>query len=62
MDSFIVRIHRRKRGKSDRLLGVVENVDGKISQSFRSRDELWEILAVKPGTSGESKKKNRESD
>ncbi len=55
MESYVVRIYRRFIDGSKRLLGVVEKVDGKGEQAFRSREELWEILEGREKESGEER-------
>ena len=47
MDSYIVRIYRRKEQASYEVIGVVEDVEMEEQMTFKTMDELWEILAPK---------------
>ncbi len=48
MDSYIIRIYRRDNDEPEALLGVVEMPGDGTQRSFRSRDELWDLLAGVP--------------
>ncbi len=44
MDSYVVRIYRRKCDSPQDLVGLVELVDCDKEKVFTSFDELWAIL------------------
>lgn len=44
MESYIVRIYRRERESTERLLGLVEVPGRKEKLAFTDYDGLWEIL------------------
>ncbi len=57
MDSYIIRVYRRDDDKTGAIVGVLEaTVDG-AQWSFRSRDELWNLLAEAPNRDKKIKKK-----
>lgn len=46
-----MRIYRRRPGRASEpasLVGVVEDIEGR-QQTFRNSEELWDVLAEKPG-------------
>ncbi len=47
MDSYIVRIYRRKRDNPRVLVGLVEDVCTKGKKAFTDLDDLWKILNSK---------------
>lgn len=44
LNTYIVRIYRRKNGIPHNLVGVVEEVGKKEKRAFSNLDDLWEIL------------------
>ena len=44
MESYVVRVYRRRNGKTRQLVGVLEGPRLVGSQAFSSVEELWEIL------------------
>ncbi len=46
MKAYIVRIYRRDRESPETVAGVVEIVDEQLVRGFKSREELWRILAL----------------
>lgn len=56
MDSYIIRIYRRNVDRPDTALGVLENPSDGAQRSFRSRDELWNLLAEAPNRNRKIKK------
>ena len=48
VDSYIIRIYRRNVDRPDTALGVLEDPGDCAQRSFRSRDELWSLLAEAP--------------
>ncbi len=44
VESYVVRIYRRRSGKERQLVGVLEGPRLVGSQAFSSVEELWEIL------------------
>ena len=46
MKTYIVRIYRRDRESPETVAGVVEIVDEQLVRGFKSREELWRILAL----------------
>ncbi|MEK6742260.1 MAG: hypothetical protein AABZ15_01545 [Nitrospirota bacterium] len=44
MDYYIVRIYRREQGDPDSIVGTIEEASSAERKSFRSPDELWNIL------------------
>ncbi len=47
VDSYIVRIYRRKRDNHRVLVGLVEEVGTKGKKTFIDLDDLWKILNSK---------------
>ncbi len=47
MDSYIVRIYRRKKNNPRVLVGLVEEVGTKGKKAFNDLDDLWNILNSK---------------
>jgi hypothetical protein len=46
IESYIVRIYRRRPGRERVLIGVVEHVGRDRRSAFGSADELWQILTA----------------
>jgi hypothetical protein len=46
VESYIVRIYRRRPGRGRLLVGVVERPGGDRKAAFSSLDELWRILTT----------------
>jgi hypothetical protein len=46
IESYIVRIYRRRPGRGRLLIGVVERPGGDRRSAFSSLDELWRILTA----------------
>ena len=44
MESYVVRVYRRRDGKMRQLVGVLEGPRLVGAQAFSSVEELWEIL------------------
>ena len=44
MNTYIVRIYRRKNGIPHNLVGVVEEVGKKEKRAFSNLDDLWNIM------------------
>ena len=56
MESYVVRVYRRRSGAKRQLVGVLEGPRLVGSQAFSSVEELWEILegrGLGQGLSGE---------
>ena len=51
IESYIVRIYRRRPGRGRLLIGVVEQVGRDRRTAFGSADELWRILTAARGRS-----------
>ena len=49
MDSYVVRIYRRKGKKSRILIGTVEAAGSGRKMAFSNIEELWEILQRRKG-------------
>jgi len=45
MESFIIRIYRRKENEPRELVGISENVESQEKKYFKSFDELLPILS-----------------
>lgn len=45
MESYVVRVYRRRSGAKRQLVGVLEGPRLVGAQAFSSVEELWEILA-----------------
>ena len=45
MESYVVRVYRRKSGVKRQLVGVVEAPQLAGSQGFTSVEQLWDILS-----------------
>jgi hypothetical protein len=54
MDYYIIRIYQRNKSDSDSIVGTIEEANSSERKSFRSPDELWDIL----GGCGEKTQKN----
>ena len=48
MDSFVIHIYRRGTDSNDPVAGVVERIGYEGRTAFRTREELWDILAQPP--------------
>jgi hypothetical protein len=48
MDSFVVHIYRRGTDSNDPVAGVVERIGYEGRTAFRTREELWDIIAQPP--------------
>ncbi len=60
MDTYIVRIYRRKEKNPDAgMAGIVEKVGINEQKGFKNPDELIGILGGKTGGKGKGKKENR---
>ena len=44
LNTYIVRIYRRKNGIPHNLFGIIEEVGKKERLAFKSLDDLWDIL------------------
>jgi hypothetical protein len=45
MDSFVIHIYRRATESNDPVAGVVERIGSEGRTAFRTREELWNIIA-----------------
>lgn len=45
MDSYVIRIYHRDQKDPGKVVGVVEEVDGKRKKGFTTQNALWRILA-----------------
>lgn len=45
MDSYIIRIYHRDKKDPGKVVGVVEEVEGKRKKGFTTPEGLWRILA-----------------
>ncbi len=61
VESYIIRIYRRNVDRPDRTLGVLVNPGDGVQRSFRSRDELWHLLAEAPFREKKIKKETSET-
>lgn len=50
MDDYIVKVYRRD--DNDTLIGMVEDIRDRRSVTFKSREELWDILLKREPCSG----------
>ena len=46
MDSYVIRIYFRDRKDREKVVGVVEEADGKRKKGFTTPETLWKILAL----------------
>lgn len=44
MESYIIRIYRRGKKNSRRMIGIIEEVSKEIKHGFENVDDLWNIL------------------
>jgi hypothetical protein len=65
LNTYIVRVYRRKNGIPHSLVGVVEEVGKKEKRAFNNLDDLWDILKpqreIAPRRRGPQKKDEKES-
>lgn len=55
LNTYIVRVYRRKNGFPHSLVGVVEEVGKNEKKAFSNLDDLWDIL--KPQTKATQRKR-----
>ncbi len=64
LNTYIVRVYRRKSGIPHSLVGIVEEVGKKEKKAFASLDDLWNILTSRKAAAlrkrGSQKKDGRE--
>jgi hypothetical protein len=63
LNTYIVRVYRRKNGIPHSLVGVVEEVGKPEKKAFTSLDDLWDILKTgkktQPSDRGSGEKHER---
>ena len=63
LNTYIVRVYRKKNGVHQSLVGVVEEVGKKEKRAFSNLDDLWDILKPHKKTvqrKGEESRKDKE--
>jgi hypothetical protein len=59
LNTYIVRVYRRKNGIPQNLVGVVEEVGKKEKRAFTSLDDLWDILKPQKNTVQRKREKRK---
>jgi len=59
MDSYLIRIYRREKGKPENIVGIIEEICTKEKHSFKNLSELGKIIC--PATEKSSIKKQSKS-
>ncbi|MDX2440721.1 MAG: hypothetical protein QNK40_09240 [Desulfobacterales bacterium] len=44
MDSYLIRIYRREKGKPENIVGIIEEIGAKEKHSFKNLSELGKII------------------
>ena len=44
MDSYLIRIYRREKGKPENIVGIIEEIGTKEKHSFKNLSELGKVI------------------